>query len=176
MMLTQRRSSTLTSSSRLTKRSSSPRVQRARLALLCGATMLASSCGGSGGDHAPTQPVPQPPEQPTQPSAPAAVPGTLTARLVTPNTDDGAILVEIAGPTPVADVATPVPGAVVHSRGSGNTARVAVFGSLAAGALVRFSVPDVNAASQYTATVTEASDRANALRASVTGYQITIAP
>lgn len=160
----------------LTKRSTSPLVQRARVALLCGATMLASSCGGSGGDHAPTQPAPQPPEQPTQPTAPAAVPGTLTAHLVTPKADDGAILVEITGPAPLADLSTPVPGAVVHARANGNTAHVAVFGALAAGALIRFSVPDVNAASQYTATVTDASDRANALRASLTGYQITIAP
>jgi hypothetical protein len=160
----------------LTKRRSLPLVQRGRLALLCGATALASSCGGSGGDRAPTQPAPQTPEQPTQPAAPVAVPGTLTARLVTPNIDDGAILVEISGPTPLADLATPVPGAVLHSRASGNAAHVAVFGSLAAGALVRFSVPDVNAASQYTATVTDASDRANSLRASLTGYAITIAP
>lgn len=150
---------------------------RVRVALLFVAVALASSCGGSGGDSSPTQPAaPQAPQQPTQPTAPAAVPGTLTARLATPNADDGAILVEISGPAPLADLATPVQAAVVHSRASGNTAHVAVFGSLAAGALVRFSVPDINAAAQYSARVTEVSDRANALRASLTGYQITIAP
>jgi len=148
------------------------------VALFSSAAALASSCGGSGGDRTPTQPsAPQAPQQPTQPTTPAAaVPGTLSARLVTPNTDDGAILIEISGPAPLADLATPVQGAVVHSRTNGNTTRIAVFGSLAAGALVRFSVPDVNAASQYTAQVTEVSDRANALRASVTGYQVSIAP
>jgi hypothetical protein len=34
----------------------------------------------------------------------------------------------------------------------------------------------VNAAPQYSAQVTEASDRASALRAGVSGYQLTIAP
>ena len=134
---------------------------------------LALSCGGSGGDRTPTQP---PAEQPTPPTAPVAVPGTLTARLVTPNSDDGAILLDITGPAPAAEITAAVQGAVVHSRTNGNTTRVAVFGSLASGALLRFSVPDVNAAAQFTAQVTEASDRANALRPSATGYQITIAP
>jgi hypothetical protein len=104
------------------------------------------------------------------------VPGTLTVRLVTPNADDGAILFDITGPAPPVDITAAVQGAVVHSRIVGNTTRVAVFGSLASGALVKFSVPDVNAAAQYTGQVTEASDRASTLRASVTGYQVTIAP
>jgi hypothetical protein len=160
----------------LVTRSSPTLVRRARVAALCGATLLASSCGGGGGDSSPTQPAPQQPQPPTQPTAPVAVPGTLTARLVTPNTDDGAILLEISGPSAVADVVTPVQGAVVHSRIDGNTARVAVFGSLAAGAIVRFSVPDVNAVSQYSAKVTDASDRTNALRTGVQGYQVTIVP
>ena len=149
---------------------------RSRFLLLSLAAALAMSCGGSGGDRAPTQPSPPPPGQPTQPTAPAAVPGTLTARLVTPNADDGAILIEISGPAPVADVMVAVQGAVVHSRADGNRTRLAIFGPLANGALVRFSVPDVNAAQQYSAQVTEVSDRASALRTSPTGYQVTIAP
>jgi hypothetical protein len=162
---------------RLVTRFSSTLPRRIRVALACGATALASSCGGSGGDHAPTQPTtPQAPQAPSQPSAPIAVPGILTARLATPSADDGAIIVEISGPAPLTDLATPVQGAVVHARTSGNTTRVAVFGSLAAGALLRFSVPDVNTAPQYSAQVTEVSDRANALRASVNGYAISIAP
>ena len=151
----------------LVPRSSPTLVRRVRVAALCGATLLASSCGG--GDSSPSQPAPQP-------SAPVAVPGTLTARLVTPNADDGAIILEISGPSAVSDVATPVQGAVVHSRTDGNTVKVAVFGSLTAGAIVRFSVPDVNAASQYSAKVTDASDRTNALRAGVTGYAVSIGP
>ena len=159
----------------LMRRFRSTLVHHGRVALFWGAAAFASSCGGSGGDRTPTQPSP-PPTQPTQPTAPAAVPGTLTARLVTPNVDDGAILVEISGPAPLADLATPVQGAVVHARTNGSTTRVAVFGSLAGGALVRFSVPDVNAAAQFSAQVTEASDRANALRTTLTGYQVSITP
>jgi len=150
-------------------------MHRARVVLLSGAAVLVSSCGGGGGDSgiAPTQPPTQPPVQPTVPSA---VPGTLIVRLVTPYMDDGAILIDITGPAPAAEIVAAAQGADVHSRSNGNTTRVAVFGSLGSGALVRFSVPDVNAAQQFSAQVTEASDRTSALRASVTGYQLTIAP
>ena len=157
-------------------RASSPLMRRVRVMLLSSAAGVALSCGGSGGDRAPTQPPPEQPTPPAPPIAPVAVPGSLTARLVTPNADDGAILLDITGPAPAAEITAAVQGAVVHSRTNGNTTRVAVFGSLASGALLKFSVPDVNAAPQYTAQVTEASDRASALRTSVGGYQITIAP
>jgi hypothetical protein len=152
----------------------SMRMHRARVLLLLSAALV-SSCGGGGADSgiAPTQPPTQPPEQPT---VPTAVPGTLTVRLVTPNTDDGAILLDITGPAPAAEMVAAAPGAVAYARANGNTTRVAVFGSIASGALVRFSVPDVNAAQQFSAQVTEASNRASALRASVTGYQVTVAP
>jgi hypothetical protein len=143
-----------------------------RLAAIIGAAALVGSCGGGDGGATPTQPTPPP----AQPTVPAAVPGTLTVRLVAPDTDDGAIVLEITGPAPAAELMAASPGAVVHARTNGNTARVAVFGSLGAGALLRFSVPDVNAAPQYTAQVIEVSDRASALRSSVTGYQLTIAP
>ena len=158
------------------RRTARTRALRARLLLLSVAAGPAISCGGSGGDRATTEPSQQQPGQPTQPTAPTPVPGTLTARLVAPNADDGAILIEISGPAPITDVTATTQGAIVHSRANGNKTRLAVFGSLASGTLVRFSVPDVNAAQQYSAQVTEVSDRANALRTSVTGYQVTIAP
>ena len=156
-------------------RFSSTLMHRARVVLLMSAIMLVSSCGGGGSDSGitPTQPPTEPPIQPTVPSV---VPGTLTIRLVTPYTDDGAILLDIAGPAPATEIVAVAQGAVVHSRSNGNTTRVAVFGSLGSGALVRFSVPDVNVAQQFSAQMTEASDRASAVRASVTGYQLTIAP
>jgi hypothetical protein len=158
----------------MTRFDSTP-MHRARVVLLTSAIVLVSSCGGGGSDSGitPTQPPTEPPIQPTVPSV---VPGTLTVRLVTPYTDDGAILLDIAGPAPAAEIVAAAQGAVVNSRSNGNTTRVAVFGSLGSGALVRFSVPDVNVAQQFSAQVTEVSDRASALRASVTGYQITIAP
>ena len=152
-------------------RGSSTARRRARLVTLAASVALLVSCGG--GDGGGTSRVPPPPPQP---AAPVAVPGTLTVRLVTPNGDDGAIVFEITGPAPATEVTAAAPGAVVHARANGNTSRVAVFGSLGAGALVRFSVPDVNAVQQYAAQVIEASDRGSALRASVTAYQLTIAP
>lgn len=143
------------------------------MVLLSGVAALASSCGG-GGDAgvASTQPT----TTPTLPTAPTATPGTLTVRLITPNTDDGAILLDITGPAPVAELTALSPGASLHARANGSTTRVALFGALSSGALVRFSVPDVNAATQYGAQVTEVSDRSSALRATVSGYQLTIAP
>ena len=146
-------------------------VRRARLVTLVTFFALLLSCGG--GDRGATSTEPPPPPQPT---APVAVPGTLTVRLATPNADDGAIVFEITGPSPATDVAAAAQGAFVHARANGNTSRVAVFGALGAGALVRFSVPDVNAVQQYAAQVIEVSDRGSALRASVAPYQLTIAP
>jgi len=146
-------------------------LHRIRHVVLAGAAAAAGSCGGGDGGAAPTQPPPS-----GQPTAPVAVPGTLTVRLVTPFTDDGAMLLDITGPAPVTDVAAAAQGVVAHARSSGNATRVAVFGSLGGGALVRFSVPDINAVQQYAVQVAEASDRASVLRSSVTGYQLTIAP
>ena len=146
-------------------------LHRIRHVVLAGAAAAAGSCGGGDGGAAPTQPPPS-----GQPTAPVAVPGTLTVRLVTPFNDDGAILLDITGPAPVTDIAAAAQGVVAHARSNGNATRVAVFGSLGAGALVRFSVPDINAVQQYAVQVAEASDRASVLRSSVTGYQLTIAP
>ena len=144
---------------------------RARLVTLASVFGLAA-CGGDGG-KAPTQPPPPPPVQPV---VPAPVPGSLTVRLVTPNPDDGAIMLDITGPAPAAELTSPVQGLVVHARANGNTSRVAVFGALASGALLRFSVPDVNAAQQFSAQVIEVSDRGSTLRTNVTAYQATIVP
>jgi hypothetical protein len=51
---------------------------------------------------------------------------------------------------------------------------VAVFGTLAAGPLLRITVPDVRQASQYQATVLDAADLNNAARPSVSAYVLTV--
>lgn len=112
----------------------------------------------------------------TQPTVQPAGPGTLTVRVTSPFTDDGALLLEISGPAQPTDLTALSAGAILQSRTTDNVTRVAIFGPLENGALVRFAVPDVSAAPQYKAQVTEASDRTSALRASVTEYQLTIAP
>ena len=123
-----------------------------RAALLLAAALLAACDAG-----APAKPLP----------------GDLTVTLATPN-KDGALLVSITGPAAVGPVQAAAPGAVVRARTQGTTTTVAVFGTLAAGPLLRFSVPDVRQASQYRATVSEAADTQNASRASLAGYALAV--
>ena len=107
-------------------------------------------------------------------AAPAKpLPGDLTVSLATPYTD-GALLIAITGPDAVGAVQAAAPGAVVRARTQGTTTTVAVFGTLAAGPLLRLSVPDVRQAERYTATVTEAADDQNAPRASLSVYALTV--
>ena len=102
-------------------------------------------------------------------------PGTLTLSLDTPHDDDRALLVRIVGPDSMTAVQLEAAGVTMHTRGEGSdTLRIALFGALADGALLRFSVPDTRAAADYGATVLEASGPAAALRAPATGYGLTI--
>ena len=129
------------------------------------ALLVVLACGGD----KPTEPA-----KPTEPTKPTALPGTLTVRLTTPNADDAAIVLTIAGPVTVANVESSLPGAVVHSRTVGGSTRVAVFGKLVTGELIHFTVPDVNAAAEFSVQIIEVSDRASALRASTSGYSATV--
>jgi hypothetical protein len=111
-------------------------------------------------------------ESPNEPPTP--VPGTLTVTLVTPRADDRAIVVRVTGPEGMTEVATANASYALHSRGTGTSFRAAAFGDLAGGALLRFQVPDVNRSAEYAATVVEVSDGANALRADLAGYRLSI--
>ena len=128
-----------------------------RLTLALG---LAALCACSGGDAA------------TAPALSAL--GALTVRLTTPNTDDGAILISVTGPDSVSDVTSQVPGYTVHARGNKTAFKVAVFGDLGSGPLVTFTVPDVNRAARYTATVVEVANRASVPRGTLGGYGLTV--
>ena len=130
------------------------------LATLAGATLLAG-CGGDKGGAGITQP-------------PAAVPGVLTLSLTTPHADDRAMMLSISGPGPITEITSSGTSYVLHSRASGTGFRVAVFGSLTSGALLRFSVPDVNKASSYQAAVLEVSDAANALRSTTAEHKLSV--
>src|SRR5439155_25468841 len=61
-------------------------------------------------------------------------------------------------------------------RESGSTVIGAVVGALDNGAVATLHVPDVGAAARYTTTVLEVADRQDALRASLAGYALTVAP
>ena len=94
---------------------------------------------------------------------------------MTPNTDDGAILLELRGPDIHALAATNS-SLQVFSDTSSAPIRTVVAGSLSAGALLTFHVPDVGAAASYTATIVDVADRQNKLRSGLTGYTLVVAP
>jgi len=102
--------------------------------------------------------------------------GTLTLRLTTPHPDDGAMTFQVSG-API-DSAVAINGSLrLFTRREGSSTVVgAVVGALANGALITLDVPDVGAAARYTATVLEVADRQDALRASLTGYVLTVTP
>ena len=110
------------------------------------------------------------------PTGGGARPGTLTLRLTTPHADDGAMTFEVSG-API-DGATAVDASLrlFTRRESGSTVIGAVVGALDNGAVVTLHVPDVGAAARYTTTVLEVADRQDALRASLAGYALTVAP
>jgi len=102
--------------------------------------------------------------------------GTLVLRLTTPRADDGAMTFEVIGP-PI-DSAVAVNGSLrlFTRRVSGSTVVGAVVGDLVNGAVITLHVPDLGAAARYTATVLEVADRQDALRSSLAGYALTVAP
>lgn len=108
----------------------------------------------------------------------APVPGTLTVSLTTPNADDRAIHLSIEGAAAadsVSNVQVSSASFTAFSRDlDGNEVATAVFGDLANGALVRFSVPDVNRASSYSATIVDVADASNEVRGSLSGYSLDV--
>ncbi len=110
------------------------------------------------------------------PTVSATRAGTVILRLTTPHADDGAVLFEVSGP-PV-DGATAVNASLqlFTRRADASTLIGVVVGVVTEGAVVTLQVPDVGAAARYTARVVEVADRENALRTSLTGYALTVAP
>ena len=107
-----------------------------------------------------------------EPTAPRPVPGELIVRLETPADDDAAILFSVTGPA--LDNIQFRDGVTAHTRPVENGFRSAVFGTLSSGTLVRFSVPDLNRRTAYSATIVEVSDQSNALVPSLSGYRLVI--
>ena len=100
--------------------------------------------------------------------------GTLIVRLTTTHDDDGAVLFELSGPAIDSVVALNASLQVFTRRANDSTIVGAVVGVVANGAVVTLRVPDVGAAAQYAARVVEVADRQNVLRASLTGYGLTV--
>jgi hypothetical protein len=123
------------------------------LALLGG--LAAAGCGGNEGPTA----------------------GELEVRLASPNTDDRAIRFLLGGERTAVTAPAGTNYRVYTAPGPGDTVIVVVVapqaGRLAAGALVRLSVPDTRQAASYRTTVQEVAAASYAQRA-VTGYALTV--
>jgi len=133
---------------------------RSVMVATCAALLVA--CG----HDSPTQPSSH--EKTVQPSAP----GVLTVQLTTPHADDAALLVTVSG-SGISDVEASS-GMLLHVRQRGDTVTAALFGRIASGEVLHFSVPDVNDAAHYTAHIAQVADSANVVRGDVSGYVVTV--
>ena len=121
------------------------------LSLLAGAALTLGSCSGP-------------------------VAGDLTVSLVTPNSDDGAVLVKVT-----ASESKEVTGASVACSGcqifleqpSATELRAVITGTVAAGPLLRVSVTDTKSPSSYTVQIQQVASRTYQLR-STGGYSLTV--
>lgn len=108
------------------------------------------------------------------PPAPPPPPGSAIVSLVTPNTDDGAVAVTLHGPG-FSNLATASSGYLFYSRLASDTlARVIVLGNVSAGPIFTFKTASGAALSAYTVSVDQVANRADAMRATLTNYSLTI--
>ena len=96
--------------------------------------------------------------------------------LATPNNDDGALLLEVKGPSVRTLTASSSAVQVFADTTSTTAVRVVVAGNLTAGKLFSFQVQDTRQASAYTVAIVDIADRQNKLRNGNTGYSLVIAP
>lgn len=120
-----------------------------RLALAAGAAALLAGCDA------------------TEP----ARPGVLTAHLSGTRPRDAALVLTISGPALPAEVSAEQ-GYVVHSRTHAGATSVAVFGDIAGGPLVRFTIPDAKLADRFGVQLREVADEEYTLREDLTPYTV----
>jgi hypothetical protein len=108
----------------------------------------------------------------TEPPDDRPVPGTLAVRLSTPHADDAALVLRLSGPT---QAEPQFEGDLLgFTRAGENAVRVAIFGELRTGTLLRFAVPDVRQVGSFRAELQEVADAGNAVREALTGYGVTV--
>jgi hypothetical protein len=100
--------------------------------------------------------------------------GTLDVNLTSPNTDDGAILLTIAG-GPVESVEAVV-GATYKAKVDENTLRVVVTGNLTSGTIARLHVADMSQAARYSAAVIQVAVRSTYATREPAGYSSDLVP
>jgi hypothetical protein len=126
--------------------------------------LTVAAAGIGCGDSSSTAPTPKTPDL-----ALAAV-----VSLATPNGDDGAVVVTLKGPD-LSSIQAPSSAYVVYSRlSTSQEARVFVIGNVAAGPLLTVKFAAGQQLAAYSATVEQVATRADALRGSTTGYQLTV--
>lgn len=132
------------------------RIRRVSI-LVATSVMLATgiSCGDGGGGTTPT-----------------GTPGVATVSLVTPNPDDGAVIVTIKGEGLGAVTAASGSLVVFPRQVSTTEVRVIVVGNLAAAPLFNIAVGAVNRLSSYSGDVNEVASRDNLVRTSTGGYSL----
>jgi hypothetical protein len=101
------------------------------------------------------------------------VPGTLVVSLATPHAGDAALALRLTGPAGVEEVAF-AEGYLGFARSGAQATRVAVFGAVGTGAVLRFEVPDVRRVGEYKVVIEEVADGGNRLRDSLEGYAATV--
>ncbi len=107
----------------------------------------------------------------------APVAGTRTLTLTTPHSDDGAFLLRLDGPNlePVASAAPAYCCRFLETFSQSGDEVTAVFvGDVGPVALITFRVPDASPAGTYEATRLALADRANVLRGSLAGQELTV--
>lgn len=138
------------------------RLRRFAIATLSAVIFIPLGCG----DEA---------EQSTTPDPVGPTPsGPLVVSLVTPSADDGAIVFTVeGGAIEGAAVATAEHAFFFRETGAASI-RVALVGDLEEGELLEIEIPDGSDVSGYEATIVEVADRANELRADLSGYDLTV--
>jgi len=104
------------------------------------------------------------------------VPGELTLSLVTPNGGaDGALLLVVKGPAPITSASVPSGSGLRLFAGplGADSAKFAITGSLAKGAIVVLGVADVNRVASYNAFIRQVAANDYTLR-SLAGYGVTV--
>lgn len=105
-------------------------------------------------------------------TGPGARRGQLTVEIQTSGSGGAAFLVTVTGDSITSPVAANA-SHEIYSYVAGRTLKAAVVGSLSSGPLLRFTVPDVNRVSQYTATLNQVAGADNALQ-STSSYTLAI--
>ena len=100
-------------------------------------------------------------------------PGFVNVTLATPNSNDGALLLTLSGGT--MDSLAASAGTIFFASTGTNTLRVMVAGTITAGPVVRFWMPDRRNVAQYLATLEQVAVRSSYEQQDIGGYGLSIA-